>query len=524
MKIMISSEVRKIISKALEDIGADADNFSIERSPSPELGDYSTNIALKAGDTKSATQIAKGVAKSDLVQKTEVKSGFVNIFLKPEVWQSELENILKNKQDYAHLTLGGEKTVNIEFISANPTGELHVGNGRGVFFGDVLANLLEKAGYNVKREYLINNAKVSTQIKELGKTALGKGEAYKTEYLEKIIKDLSSELENIKDDGKAGFLVAGKVMEGVKNLIQNKMGVRVDRWFLEEELHASGQVSSVLQKLNTYEKDGAVWMKTTEYGDEEDRVLIRSDGTPGYFISDIAYHLDKAARADVLIEIWGADHQGHVKRMMAAARALKFSGKVKILITQIVHVKEGGVGKKMSKRSGDTVGLEWLIDEVGLDAARFFYLAKSLNTHMDFDMALAKERSKKNPVYYVQYSHARANQIFAKAGMGPYDGDDANLSLLVEQSELALIKKLAEYPELIERIVTGYAKSQSYDLHLLTSYAIELSATFHKFYETTKVLVEETELKKARLALVRGYQIVVKDVLGLLGVSVPDKM
>ncbi len=510
---MLKNRIREIVG----------DKFKIERPAQADHGDY----AFFAG--RKRDQLKDAVARSDLVEHTEVKNGFVNIFLKPDVWREELKQILELRETYAHLAIGEERTVNIEFISANPTGELHVGNGRGAFFGDALANIFEKAGYNVEREYYVNDAKNSLQIQELGKTALGQGDSYKTPYLEKIIAELKPKLKNVSDPGAAGYLVAQKITGDIKSFVTDELKIRIDHWFSEEELYGRKEFDSVKEKLPTYEKDGALWVKTSELGDDEDRVLVRSDGTAGYFLSDIAYHLDKAKRSDILVDIWGADHQGHVKRMYAAAKHLGFADKLRVLISQIVHVKEEGKDRKMSKRAGETVSLKWLVDEVGLDAARFFYLSKSLSTHMDFDIALAREQSQKNPVYYVQYSFARSHQIFAKvADQRGLDADSADLSLLEERSEIALIKKLAEYPEVIETIVTGHqspaAGRYEYDVQKLTSYAYELSALYHRFYETNRVLVEDENLRNARLALVRAYQIVLKDCLMLLGINAPEKM
>ncbi len=532
---MIKGQIKKKIVKAVKDLKIDSGDFVLDRSVEASFGDYATNVALKAGDSKLAQKLAEELTKDSLVEKTEVKNGFINIFLKPEVWQKELADILKRRENYSVLTLGGEKTVNVEFISANPTGELHVGNGRGAFFGDVLANVLEKAGYNVEREYLVNDAKTSLQIGELGKTALGKGEAYLTDYLKNIIKELKPKLKGVtaeadpsrqgEAEAEAGYIVASRITEDIKKFVTEELKIKFDKWFSEEELFKAGRLNPILKRLPTYEKDGAVWAKTSEYGDDEDRVLVRSNGQPGYFLSDITYHLEKASRANIMIDIWGADHQGHVKRMFAMGKLLNFADKLKIFITQMVSLKEMGEGKKMSKRSGDLVSLKWLIDEVGLDAARFFYLSKSLNTHMDFDVALAKEQSKKNPVYYIQYSYARSHQIFAKAGTALEDiVSSADLSLLKEPSEFDLIKKLSEWPEIIELIVEGEKKSGNYDIHKICTYATELSAVFHKFYEKNKVLVDENDLKMARLALIRGYQIILKDVLNVLGISAPEKM
>lgn len=521
---MLKNRIGEIVGDTLKKLGIETEGFTVERPAQAEYGDYATNAVLRSGSPELAERLADAIAKHRDVEKAKALKGFVNIFLKPQVWREELRQILELRETYAHLTLGRERTVNVEFISANPTGELHVGNGRGAFFGDVLANVLEKAGYNVEREYYVNDAKNSVQIQELGKTALGRGEAYKSDYLSQILKNLRKELEGITDESEAGYLAAQRILENIKLFVGESLSVRIDRWFSENELYETNQIEAAKQKVPTYEKDGATWVKTTDFDDDDDRVLIRSDGTPGYFLADIAYHLDKAKRADILIDIWGADHQGHVKRMYAIGKHLGFAGKLQILISQVVHIKDEGKNKKMSKRAGETVSLKWLVDQVGLDATRFFYLSKALSTHMDFDIALAREQSQKNPVYYVQYSYARSNQIFEKLEARSFDLANADLSLIKEEAELALIKKLAEYPEVIESIVAGYEKSKSYDLQKLTSYAYELSAAYHRFYETSRVLVTDEKLKNARLALVRAYQIILKDCLLVMGIGAPDKM
>jgi arginyl-tRNA synthetase len=515
---MVIEKVRDLINNTLEKENLVPLSFSLERNYRPSLGDFSTNLPrlLIKKQKKSVDVLSKELEKSPLIDRVEEKNGFLNVFIRPNVWEEELGKILRG----AHLkdiVSTEQKKVNVEFISANPTGELHVGNGRGAFFGDALSNVLEKTGHKVEREYFVNDAKTSLQIQALGNTALGRGEAYETEYLRSLLRELEPALKGIEDPSEAGFIVARRVAEDIKEFVTSTLRIKIDRWFSENDLYETRAVEHTTQKLPTYEKDGALWVRTSEYGDEEDRVVVRSTGDPTYFLSDIAYHLEKASRADSLIDIWGADHQGHVIRMMAVARALGFDAKLTILISQIVSLKESGEARRMSKRKGDLVSLKWLIEEVGLDATRFFYLSKTLSTHMEFDVALAKERSQKNPVYYVQYSYARSHQIFEKAGSTSIF-TEVDLSVLKEPNEQMLMKQLTELPELLVRI------SKTYEVHRLTNYALELSRSFHKFYETSHVLVEDEALRNARLCLVKAYQTVLNDTLSLLGISAPEKM
>ena len=400
----------------------------IEHPADEKHGDYSTNIAMRIAKIieKPPLEIA-----DDIVSKIEMKDskifhrvmtvqpGFINFFLSQEFLQELVEKIFK--KDFGKLEIGKGKKVNIEFISANPTGPLHIGNGRGAFFGDALANVLGKAGYKTTREYFINDAKKSNQIRELGKTVLGKGITYLTDKLKAQISRLrlsgfggQAKL----TEGEAGYRLAQIIQKDNEDFINKKLKIKFDEWFFEQKfLFDAGKIKKVLQWLKNknlaYEKEGAVWLKTKEFGDEKDWVIIRSDGEPSYFLSDIAYHKDKINRSfDKIIDIWGADHQGHVQKMNAAMKILDHKGEFDVLISQMVRLKSG----KMSKRTGEIVRLEDLIDEVGLNVARFFYLTKSLNTQMEFDLDLAKEQSEKNPVYYVQYAYSRICSIFRKCG------------------------------------------------------------------------------------------------------------
>lgn len=511
-------------------------------------GDYSTNIGLrlasilKKDPCEIATQIGDLLLaqKSDRVLKVEVvHPGFLNIFLSEKFIQNEVKNILKQKDKYGSLKINipaPQKKVLLEFLSINPTGDLHLGHGRGAFWGDVLANVLEKAGYNIKREYYVNNAKSSNQIRELGKTALGQGETYLTENLKLKIEAKNSKLKilakKIKDNdnlyGGAGFLMAKELIKDIQKLCKKDLKINFDIWFSEEdELYKKNKVKKTYDWLKSndfiYEKEGAEWLKLSQFGDSEDRVIVRSDNnrTPTYLLPDIAYHNDKIKRGfNRLINIWGADHQGHVKSIKAALKIMGFDGQFDILITQMVSMKDGDQTVKFSKRLGNIVTLKSLIDEVGLDSVRFFYLMKSLDTQMELDLALMKERSSKNPVFYVQYAHARICSILRKTKNLKLKTKDkrVHLEILSTESELDLMKELLKLPELIEEI------SNDYQVHKLTHYAVSLADKFHHFYHECRVITEDELLTGARLALIEATKITLKNTLDLLGVNAPNKM
>jgi len=543
---MVREEIKNLIEKAVRNLykkpsfaeateGKEAE-VKIGRPGEAAYGDYSTNIAMLL--KKNPREIANSI-KSSILEKVEVKNGFINFFLSKEYLQKQVEEILKQEDKFGQLKIGNGQKAQVEFISANPTGPLHIGNGRGAFFGDTISNVLEKAGYKVTREYYINDAKVNTQIKTLGQTALGKGVTYLNDYLKEKISNLKSKLEKISDEGEAGYLLAQEVQKDNKDFIGKKLKIKFDNWVSENDLYKINKVNKIYNWLKNenliYKKEGAEWLKTSQFGDKQDWVIIRETGEPTYLLSDIAYHRDKFKRGfQKIVNIWGADHQGHVGKIKAVAKILNYKWDLDILISQVVRLKGG----KISKRKGEVVTLEWLINEVGLDAVRFFYLMKSLDTQMEFDVELAKERSAKSPVYYVQYAYARIHSILAKSKIqkepvraaGRWEGWRPkskirvptkwvqNLKLLNHPSELELIKQLISFPEIVEDT------AKDYQIQRLPQYAIDLATVFHQFYRDCRVLTGVEPLREARLALILATKTVLKNTLNLMGISAPERM
>ena len=505
MRNLIKKEIEKVVGKA---------DFDVFRSEN--FGDYSSNVAMIL--KKNPQEIAQKI-KSDFIEKIETAGpGFLNFWLSEKGIERGLKEIFK-KPKIKH------QKIQVEFISANPTGELHIGHGRGAFYGNALANVLEKAGHKVEQEYFINDSEQSIQIKSLHRTAgiikLEKEGAlfadwkkpYETEYLKKLIKS-----------GKVNFRnVEKEIQKDNEDFITNVLRIKFDKWFSEEnKLRKKGKFEETLRLLEekgfVYKKDGAKWLKTSDYGDDKDEVIVRSSGTYGYFLSDIAYHINKFERGfDKVIDVWGADHQGHIKRMLAVKKMLRWKGDLDILISQMVTVKEKGEIKKLSKRKGTIILLKDLVKEIGLDACRWFYLEKALSTQMEIDLALAKERSKKNPVYYVQYAGARMCSILAKANL---KSQISNLKIKnLKLQERNLLLKLIQFTEVVEDII------KDYQVQRLITYAYELAKVFTDFYENVPVLKAETEeLKKTRLNLVFITRKILEQALGLIGISAPEKM
>ena len=493
----------------------------IERAPQDFRGDYSSNIALTVkGQSKKkpfelADLIKKEIKGAGFLKKIETaKPGFINFFVSPEFLQNSLKEVLKEKQKFGSLVLGKGKSINVEFISANPTGPLTLGNGRGGFCGDVLANVLEKSGYKVTREYYVND--MGEQIRKLGHSVLGDSKAvYKGEYIKELRERIKGE-----DPEKVGEKASQEIMKSVIKPSIKKMGIEFDVWFSEKSLH-KGEVEKVLsflkEKGHVYEKEGALWFNTTKFGDDKDRVLIRKNKEKTYFASDIAYLKNKFERGfDKLIFFLGADHAGYIKRMEAASQALEDDKeKLDFIVMQLVRLFQKGEKVKMSKRAGTYVTIDELIEEVGSDAARFFFLMRGPGSHLNFDLDLAKERSQKNPVYYVQYAHTRISSILRKSEMS-FKG--AGLGLLKEPSELALAKEIVRLPEIMEDI------AKDYQVQRLTQYARDLADAFHKFYEDCQVLTKDQDLAKARLSLILAAKIALANALGVMGISLPEKM
>lgn len=550
---MIRERLETLIIEALGTLGIDASAVNLERPASSAHGDYATNVALvygkKAGiaPRELAGKLAEELLRvpSEEIAKIEIAGpGFINFFLSASAFESALSGSpdLPEIPGRSGLPEKSVERVNLEFISANPTGELHIGHGRGAFYGDTLARVLTLAGAQVTREFYINDSRESNQIRELGKTALGNGEQYKTPELEEKIRTL--DLAGLSEED-AGVKLAAVVQSSNRAFIENDLGVRFDVWYSEDtELRVSGSNNKMLALLKergfTYEKDGALWLKTSEYGDTEDPVIVRSNGTMTYFIADIAYHQKKFERGfQTLINIWGADHHGHIKRMQAVGRMLGWPKAPRtgadqpiVFVAQLVSLKEDGASKKMSKRAGNVILLRDLVEEFGRDIVRWFFNEKALSTQMAFNMALAREQSEKNPVYYVQYAHARLVSLIEKAhsagflgspdlpkilGRAVLPGDGRFTELLNIPSARALASKITELPEVIADI------AQNYTVHALTGYATTLAAATNAYYRDVRIVNDGT-VDTVALALAIRAKETLAQTLAVLGISAPDKM
>jgi arginyl-tRNA synthetase len=504
---ILMEEIEKAVGRA------DFDVFKSER-----FGDYSSNVAMILG--KDPKEIAPKI-KSTYISKIEIANGFLNFYISEEGLKKGLEDLNKKfpKQ---------KEKISLDYLDANPTGPVHLGHARSGFYGDVLANILGFYGHKVSREFYVNNAKSSGQIQSLGKTALGKGEEYKHEQLLEILgrPEIQKKLQKIKDPKEAGFYIASLIQKENRSFLKKIAKIKFDLFFEEEEVYSSGKVKEIIEKLKkagtTYEKDGALWLRTSQFGDSEDRVLVRSNGDPTYLLPDIGYHLDRLVKReyDEAVNIFGADHYGYGPRLKGALRALGVNPeRVKIITYQMVRLISKGEEIKMSKRKGVFTTLGELIKEVGLDAARYFFLMHSIDSHMDFDLDSAKERSKKNPVYYVQYAGARMHSILAKSQI-PKSKLQINPKFQNPNNyERNLILKLIQFPEIIEDI------AKDYQVHRLTTYVYELAKVFTDFYENVPVLkAENKEFKKSRLALISVSRNILEKSLSLMGISAPERM
>jgi len=521
---------------------------AVERPSRPEHGDYASNLPLQL--SRSARQnpmqlaetIAKHISSHDAVGEVSIAPpGFINIRL-ADAWLSEQVNaVLSQGEGFVRSNLGGGKKVQVEFVSANPTGPLHVGNGRWASIGDSLARTLAAAGYNVEKEYLVNDAGTQSQV--FGDTVFARYQqlfgreaeipegGYPGDYVIEVAQEILDEVGD-------RYLSATETPVELKRLAAEKMiarirddllalGIEYDVWFMESSMYEESDTYQVaMQHLRdrnaVVEKEGAVWFASSTLGEEKDNVLIRSNGAPTYFASDIAYHYDKFFKRgfDQVIDIWGADHQGHVSRVQTAVQALGVEeGRLEIIIGQLVGLKRGGETVRFSKRAGEIITLREVIEEAGADACRFFFLQRSADSQMDFDIDLAKRQSSENPVYYVQYAHARSAGIITQAAERGLDYEQGDVSLLRHEAELTLLRKMLLLPELVETI------AQNHEPHHLPHYALELATAFHDFYEKCRVLDEDApDMTRARLRLIAAAKIVLASALDLMGMSAPQKM
>ncbi|MDD5084098.1 MAG: arginine--tRNA ligase [Candidatus Moranbacteria bacterium] len=538
MKHIIEEFIRKSI-EVLQQTGEwpvfEMPVIDVSHPKSESFGDYTTNISLVLAKLigKSPMEVAevlRGAILRDIQDGVMagvesilvVHPGYINISFSQKYFEGIVQKVLLEKGDFGNSSLGEGALVNNEFISANPTGPLHLGNGRGGFFGDSLTRLLRKSGFAVTNEYYVNDA--GEQVMKLGHSVLKDDQAvYGGEYIDALFRRFGKDGGDVRE---VGDRAAKYVLEEyIKKTVTEKMRVSFDVWMSEKKLFEEGFVDKAIDVLKekgfTFEVDGALWFRSTDFGDDKDRVLVKSDGSKTYFASDCGYIIHKMERGfTLLIEIWGADHHGYINRFKAAVQALGFEHEVSFLIVQLVKVVKDGKEVRMSKRAGNVVLIDDLIDAVGHDVTRFFFLMYAPNTHMNFDLGLAQEHSQKNPVFYVQYAHARIASIITKA-------DEAGI--LVEDSitshtdwhekEISLVRELSLFPELLEEI------SKSYEVHKLPHYAIRLADKFHSFYTECKVIDEaHPEVSVARLRIVSATKIVLAETLRLIGVSAPEKM
>jgi len=525
-------------------------DFEIEATKHAEHGDLATNAALvfasqaKQPPRKVAETIVKGLsAPPGLLAKVEIAGpGFINFFIQDSWWPHVLLEIDRLGAAYGNSDLGRGQKVQVEFVSANPTGPLHIGHGRGAALGDALANLLRTTGHEVVREYYIND--VGTQILTLGKSLYFRlrelqGEAvafpedgYQGDYLKDLAREYLAQ-------GKPALPVPASedtlmelgryagdiILAGIKQDLED-FGVRFDSWFSETELYRRGLVEQSFALLKEkgflYDKDGALWFRATAFGDEKDRVVRRQTGATTYFASDVAYHLCKFQQGyDLVVDIWGADHHGYVPRLLAAAQALDLTGKLKVILVQLVSLLRQGEPVAMTTRGGTFVTLREVLDEVGKDAARFIFLTRRADAHLDFDLEVAKEQSPENPVYYVQYAHARLASVFRQEGaqgLGDEAPDPALFPRLSLPEELTILKMLANYPELVE------AAAKALEPHRLTYFLTEMASQLHSYYYKHRFISEDAHLTRARLSLVKGVKAVLNHGLTILGVTAPETM
>ncbi len=552
---LIRHEMARLVAEAVVKAQEQGDlppvalpEVTVEHPAREEHGDYSASLPMKlARAAKSsplaiAEAIVKHMAVSDAVAEVAVAPpGFINLRLSDAWLARQVDESLKQGERFGDVPLGQGQRLQVEFVSANPVGPLHVGAGRGLAIGDTLASVLAAAGYAVEREYLVNDAGTQTDTfvgtlyaryqQLFGREVEVPEGGYPGHYMVDLAEQVKAEQGDalLRPPGEPfppelHDLGIGKMLEVIRDDLA-AIGVHYDRWFSEKDLYGDGIFETVMQYLRdggyVVEKEGAIWFASSVLGEDKDSVLVRSTGAHTYFASDIAYHYDKFLLRGFqrVIDVWGADHQGHVPRMKAAVAALGIEPeRVDIIIHQLVTLRRAQEVVRLSKRTGEIITLREVVDEVGADACRFFFLARSADAHMDFDLELAKRQSAENPVYYVQYAHARIAGILALASERGIDYADGDVSLLAHPAELALIRKMLRLPELVEAV------AQTLEPHHLPHYAGELATVFHDFYEKCRVVSDDPALSKARLKLVAACKVALARTLALMGVSAPDKM
>ena len=558
MKEVLNQAVSEAYGKAVEvgDLmadggGADEFNFSIERPNEEAHGDFSTNLAMVSASAQKMLprEIAETLGRQignehPVIERVEVAGpGFLNLFIRRNFLLESLRAAVKEGEEFGGSDVGSDQRVQVEFVSANPTGPLHIGHGRGAAVGDSLSRILEKCGYHIEKEYYINDT--GNQIETLGRSvylryqqAAGQEAEFPDGFYEgSYISDLAGRI--FEEDGAShlqedksvvvrgfGERAAKIILEEIGNDLRN-FNTEFDTWFSEQSLFDSQEVTKSLEALRSkdgvYEKDGALWLRSSDFDDEKDRVLVRKDGRPTYLASDVAYHRNKFQRGyDQVINIWGADHHGYIPRMKAVVQLLgRRPEELKILLVQLVSLTRCGEPISMSTRQGQFVELSEVVREVGTDATRFFLLMRRSDSQLEFDLDLAKEQSSENPVFYVQYAHARVCSVIREAesqGLSILDADDVDLSPLSLPEERSLIMELLRFPEVVE------GAALNLEPHRLTHFLMEIAGIFHHYYKHHRFISNDDSLTRARLFLVRFVGTVLRDALGLLGISAPIRM
>ncbi len=539
---MIIDQIRGMLKEALDALGYSSTKLNISPSSNKEFGDFSSNIALSISkelsqnplETAQKLKVSMGDSSLEIDEITVSKPGFINFKISNKYYYDMLNQILKNS-DFGKSGHGKGKTANVEFVSANPTGPLTVGHGRNAVLGDAVSNILEWNGFSVTREYYFNDAGRQMRVlsesvearyfETLNKPSEFPEDGYQGSYINDIAKEMISEFGENLSSGDALFkqVPEKKIFQQIKNTLK-KLGISFDQFSNEKTFYDNGDINRLLDELESndliYKKDGATWFKSSALGKEQDRVFIKGSGEPTYRVPDTAYHRNKIERKfDLIIDVFGADHMDTYPDVLIALQALGYkTDHIKVLLYQFVTLLRGGEKIKMSTRKANFITLDELIDEVGVDVVRYFFIMRGVNTHLNFDLDLAADQSEKNPVYYLQYAHARISNIIQRSGKANIEPLSYNSELLIHGQEIALLKKLEQFPGVVR------ASLSSLEPQTIANYLQDTAGNFHKYYAECRIIGNDENLTKARIALALATKKVLANGLGILGISAPEKM
>ena len=539
---MIIDQIRGMLKEALDTLGYSSTKLNISPSSNKEFGDFSSNIALSISkelsqnplETAQKLKESMGDSSLEIDEITVSKPGFINFRISNKYYYDMLDQILKNS-DFGKSGHGKGKTANVEFVSANPTGPLTVGHGRNAVLGDAVSNILEWNGFSVTREYYFNDAGRQMRVlsesvearyfETLNKPSEFPEDGYQGSYINDIAKEMISEFGENLSSGDALFKEVPEkiIFQQIKNTLKN-LGISFDQFSNEKTFYDNGDINRLLDELESndliYKKDGATWFKSSALGKEQDRVFIKGSGEPTYRVPDTAYHRNKIERKfDLIIDVFGADHMDTYPDVLIALQALGYkTDHIKVLLYQFVTLLRGGEKIKMSTRKANFITLDELIDEVGVDVVRYFFIMRGVNTHLNFDLDLAADQSEKNPVYYLQYAHARISNIIQRSGKANIEPLSYNSELLIHGQEIALLKKLEQFPGVVR------ASLSSLEPQTIANYLQDTAGNFHKYYAECRIIGNDENLTKARIALALATKKVLANGLGILGISAPEKM